>query len=181
MTQSFNRNVNTVYCDQDGVLADFDRFVLEKMGRTFSHMSGPGGDKEMWDFLATVDRMYFHLEPTGYAQQLWATIVQYSDHRAVLTAIPSRGKVPSAEQDKRDWFQKHRDIFNEDVNVLIGPFSRDKWKHAKPGDILIDDRADNIEEWITKGFGIGILHDHKDPQNTLNLLAKHTTKLATKE
>jgi diphthamide synthase subunit DPH2 len=59
--------------------------------------------------------------------------------------------------------------------VTIGPYSRDKWKHVKnPGDILIDDRADNIEEWIAAG-GIGILHDTNDGERTIRILKELTS------
>jgi uncharacterized protein YfaT (DUF1175 family) len=43
------------------------------------------------------------------------------------------------------------------MKMDIGPFSHDKQKWCKPGDILIDDRPSNIEEW-TGVSGIAIYH-----------------------
>jgi len=163
----FDPEINTIHLDMDGVLADFDRFVLERMGRTFPHQEGPS-DREMWDFLAKVDHLYYQLEPTPYALELYnycSAIAQVK----ILTAIPRRTTMPHAEQDKREWIAEFIDA---NVHVAIGPYSRDKWKHATPGDILIDDRSDNIQAWIEKGHGHGILHITHDLQDTYDKLAK---------
>lgn len=156
----------------DGVLADFDKFVLDNMGRTFDHQSGPA-DRDMWDFLSSVDRMYFNLPPTPYALDLIALATSLTANVEILTAIPRRTKMLTAEQDKRDWMEKYFSEHNLKVN--IGPYSRDKWKHAKPNDILVDDRIDNIDDWVNLGNGIGIFHVYDDIQTTLNLL--RTTKV----
>lgn len=165
----FDKTSNTIHMDLDGVLADFDKFVLDNMGRTFEHQSGPA-DKQMWDFLASVDNLYFKLEPTPYALELWDLVKSTGANIEVLTAIPRRTSMPSAQQDKIDWVTKY---FGEGINVKIGPFSRDKWKHAKPNDILIDDRTDNIEDWSTKGKGIGILHIYNDFEDTKLKLSRY--------
>lgn len=167
MIKQFNQKENTIYVDLDGVIADFDKFVFDNMGRTFVHEVGPKGDKEMWEFLATVSHLYYNLEPTQYAHELWAHIKSFGSNVEILTAIPRRTTIAEAEQDKRDWVARY---FGSDVKVNIGPYSRDKWKHAKPGDILIDDRSDNITDWITKGFGCGILHNYTDHVPTVERL-----------
>lgn len=155
MRKLFDPRRNTIFLDMDGVLADFDRFVFEQMGRTFDHASGPGADKEMWEFLAKIDRLYFQLEPMPRALELWELAHSFGAKVEVLTAIPRRATIPTAEQDKRDWIAKH---FGTATPVRIGPFSRDKWKHGNPADILVDDRHDNITDWINKAQGIGIFY-----------------------
>lgn len=166
---AFDKNKNTIFVDMDGVLADFDRFVMERMGRTFSHIVGPGADREMWDFIQGVEDFFYLLEPTPYAKELWDAVKAVGCHKAILTAIPRRATMEGAEDQKRRWFPKNESIFGTNVDFRIGPFSRDKWKHAKPGDILIDDRVDNINDWATKGKGIGIYH--VNITDTLALLA----------
>ena len=53
---------------------------------------------------------------------------------------------------------------------MFGPFSKDKHVHCQAGDILIDDRASNIEEWRAAG-GLAILHkDYNDTMIQLNHL-----------
>ena len=165
----FNKDINTIFVDMDGVIADFDKFVLDNMGRTFDHQSGPA-DRAMWDFLSTVDRLYFVLPPTEYAFKLWDLVRSTGANVEILTAVPRRTKMPGAEQDKKDWIEKY---LGPDIKVNIGPYSRDKWTHAKHSDILIDDRTDNISDWETKGNGIGILHKYGDFDDTVTKLAAH--------
>lgn len=167
----FNPEINTVFLDMDGVVADFDKFVLQNLGRTFDHASGPGADDEMWNFLKTVDRLYLQLEPTVYAFDLWEMVNTFSPNVEFLTAIPRRTALPGAEADKREWIAKY---FGPSAKVRIGPYSADKWKHAKAGDILIDDRQDNINDWTTKASGIGILHKYEDYDNTVKLFLNST-------
>lgn len=152
------KHLPIVNIDMDGVVADFDAFVLKHLGRTFDHASGPGADREMWDFLMSVPNMYAKLDLTPYAHDLVEMVKSTGLRYRFLTAIPRRATMPTAEDDKREWIAKHF----PGVPVVIGPFSRDKWKHAFPGDILIDDRADNIQDWIHKGQGRGILHRIND-------------------
>ena len=149
--------------DMDGVVADFDAYVLKHLGRTFNHTAGPGEDQEMWDFLKTVPNLYAKLDLTPYAEKLMQTVHNSGLTYRFLTAIPRRTTMPTAQEDKIVWAEK----YFPGVKVCFGPYSRDKWKWAKAGDILIDDRADNIDDWITKGKGIGILHKYDDVTSTL--------------
>jgi hypothetical protein len=161
----FNIKQNTIYVDMDGVIADFDAFVLKHMGRTYG-ANEPGGthkDQELWDFLENVPNLYRQLEPTPYAYDLWNLVQSFGANVEILTAIPRRASTPASllatsEQDKRDWMAHY---FNADVKVNLGPLSKDKWKHASPGDILIDDRRDNIQDWHNVG-GVAILHDYEN-------------------
>ena len=72
-----------------------------------------------------------------------------------LTAIPHDYSVPYATQDKVWWANDHF----PGIPVFIGPFSHDKWRRCKPGDILIDDRVSNCEEWRREG---GLAHIYKN-------------------
>jgi hypothetical protein len=53
---------------------------------------------------------------------------------------------------------------------MFGPFSKDKYVHCHAGDVLIDDRTSNCEEWRAAG-GIAIQH-RGDVDNTINELKK---------
>jgi|SRR5579859_1686753 len=175
MRRTFDPAVNTIYVDLDGVLADFDKFVLENVGRTFQHQvkNLAQEDAEMWNFLKGVPQLYLNLEPTAYAHQLWNHIMSFGANVEILTAIPRRTFITEAEQNKRDWVARHID---PRVKVNIGPFSADKWKFAKPADILIDDRSDNIQQWINDGFGIGLLHYYTNHENTITKLTDIVTE-----
>lgn len=168
----FDPTKNKIELDMDGVLADFDKFVLDNMGRTFNHSDGPP-DKEMWDFLASVDQMYLQLEPTPYCFELVDLARSLCSRVEILTAIPRRAAMASAESDKREWVSKY---LGNDIHVKIGPYSRDKWKHANPGDILVDDRQDNIQQWINQGSGIGIFHEYENYPRTAERLKAMATE-----
>ena len=163
---------HTIYVDMDGVVADFDQFVIENLGRTFDHTVGPQGDDEMWNFLKGVPRLYRILKPTPYAKEIIEAAKATGSNVEMLTAIPRRTALPGAEQDKREWMEE----YFPGIKMNIGPYSADKWKWAKPGHIIIDDRADNIQDWTEKGKGIGILHIYNNHENTLDLLRHHTLK-----
>lgn len=155
MTSPFDPKRNTIFLDMDGVLADFHRLLLERFGRTFD----AGRQEVPWAALSKIDRLYFQLEPLPTAFELWDLAHSLGARVEVLTAIPRRSTIPTAEADKRDWIAKH---FGTSTPVRIGPFSRDKWKHAAPGDVLVDDRADNIVDWTTKAAGVGVLYTSFD-------------------
>lgn len=157
----FNKETNIVYLDMDGVLADFDKFVLENLGRTFDHNESEH-KTNMWASLSKIDRFYYNLELTPYAKDLLSFVREHADNVEILTAIPRRGSIPTADFDKIDWA---RDKLCSNLKVNLGPYSKDKWKHAKPGDILIDDRLSNINDWNRHG-GIGLLHIYGDFADT---------------
>ena len=145
----------TIFVDLDGVLADFDAKVEELVGPDWKKMP----DKDLWKFLKDNYQNFFALlDKMPQGAQLWKGILELAKKAnydvKILTAIPRRSSVPSAEKDKIEWFKKHYSAKHE---VKIGPFSGDKWKHVKTSyDILIDDRADNIKDWEEKGKAIGI-------------------------
>lgn len=152
--EKFYSETGTIHVDMDGVVADFDAFLMKHMGRTFQHSNGPS-DKTMWDFLVSVEDLYFKLDPTPWAVELWEAIQSFNAPVKFLSAVPRRAKMPTAHDQKIRWLAKHKDLFG-DTELVIGPYSKDKWKHAKAGDILIDDRADNIADWQVKGGGIPV-------------------------
>jgi len=167
MRKVFSPATSVVYLDMDGVLADFDKFVHDNMGRVFVHADGPGADLDMWNFLKSVPHMYLNLEPTPYCHELVEAAKALGAKVEILTAVPRRVVIEEANQDKIDWARKH---LGPDIKVNFGPYSGDKWKHAKPGDVLLDDRHSNIQEWINHGMGFGILHEYKDHTRSLSAL-----------
>lgn len=166
--EKFYPETGTIFVDMDGVVADFDAFVIKHMGRTFPHSNGPS-DKTMWDFLVSVEDLYFNLDPTPWAVELWEAVQKFGTKVEFLSAIPRRASMSTAHDQKIRWLAKHRDLFG-DTPLRIGPYSKDKWKHAKSGDILIDDRADNIADWQVKGGGIPVYFT--DIDTTIELLER---------
>jgi len=148
--------MRTIYIDMDGVVADFDTFAEEILGReigwgdTTQDLSA-----EEWLRLASVDRLYYQLPLMPDATKLVAYVKSLSTRFQIgfLTAIPRRTTIPSARADKQAWVDK----YFPGMRMDIGPFSHDKHKWCSPGDILVDDRPSNIREWNAAG-GLAIYH-----------------------
>ena len=148
--------MKTIFVDMDGVVADFDTFASDLLGRKIGwHQSKFDLTGEEWEKLTTVDRLYYQLPLMPDATKLIAYVRSLSTrfHVQFLTAVPRRTTMPDAKADKQAWVDK----YFPGMKMDIGPFSHDKQKWCSPGDILIDDRPSNIEEWMRAG-GIAIYH-----------------------
>lgn len=156
----------TIFLDMDGVVADFDAYAKSILG-----YSTPGGKRyppEDWAKISENPRFYRWLEVCHGADLLvncvWQTAKEHGYDVKFLTAIPRANDVPWCFQDKVEWA---KDWFPE-IPVWFGPYSHDKQHHCQPGDILIDDRDDNVDAWNAVG-GIGILHQG-DVDTTIKIL-----------
>jgi 5'(3')-deoxyribonucleotidase len=147
--------MNVIYVDMDGVVADFDTFVSNLLGRPIGWETTSDLSDEEWKKLASVDRLYYQLPMMPGATKLIAYVKSLNTRFYVgfLTAIPRRTTIPSAHADKLAWVDK----YFPGMRMDIGPYSHDKQKWCIPGDILIDDRPSNIAEWTAAG-GIAVYH-----------------------
>ena len=148
--------MKTIFVDMDGVVADFDTFASDLLGRKIGwHQSKFDLTSEEWEKLTTVDRLYYQLPLMPDATKLIAYVKSLSTRFYVqfLTAVPRRTTMPDARADKQAWVDK----YFPGMKMDIGPYSHDKQKWCSPGDILIDDRPSNIKEWTEAG-GIAIYH-----------------------
>lgn len=160
--------MNTIYIDMDGVVADWNSYIHSVLGyhtETYQRYS----DQE-WQLIVTEhQRLYRNLPLAPGAQELVTGI----EHLAIthgygykfLTAVPNRNDMPHAFQDKIHWVEKHF----PGIDVWFGPYSRDKQRRARAGDVLIDDRPSNITEWQEAG-GHGILYVTGEHAAALNNL-----------
>ena len=147
--------MTTLYLDMDGVVADFNEYAFRTLGVP---PSGGIYPDDVWKKLAANSRIYKELKKTPYADRLvnfCQTIAQENKWELkFLTAVPKGNDVPWAFYDKMTWAL----FFYPGIPVMFGPYSKDKHHHCRPGDILIDDRRSNIDEWRAAG-GAGILHE----------------------
>jgi 5'(3')-deoxyribonucleotidase len=147
-----------IYLDMDDVVADWLTQAYTILGKQWAQ--GARIPQNEWNKLKDDQRFYRNLplkpgahELVQYCQNLVST--GRAESLAFLTAIPHDYSVPYAPQDKVWWANDHF----PGIPVFIGPFSHDKWRHCKPGDILIDDRISNCEEWQRQG---GLAHIYKN-------------------
>ena len=149
-----------IYCDMDGVLADFEKGVKDMIGGKFSDAR--------WDELP--DDFFLQLEPMKDAKQLWDFIGKYDPF--ILTAIPrsSRGPISARAADDKARFMKR--WFGIDQKDMYPVQRKNKANFAMDGrdgrpNILIDDHLGNIQEF-RKARGIGV--HHKSASNTIKQL-----------
>lgn len=138
-----------IFCDMDGVLTDFDKRFEYFGGLTPDEYQAKFSKSQFWKLID--DKVGFEFwakmpwMPDG--KQLWSYIEKY---KPMLLSAPSQK--PSSRYGKRVWVKDNL----PGVKLILAK-RENKQDYSKPNRILIDDRADNIEEWKSKG-GIGILH-----------------------
>lgn len=138
-----------IFCDMDGVLTDFDKRFEYFGGITPDEYQAKFSKSQFWKLID--DKVGFEFwakmpwMPDG--KQLWSYIEKY---KPILLSAPSQK--PSSRYGKRIWVKDNL----PGVKLILAK-RENKQDYSKPNRILIDDRADNIEEWKSKG-GIGILH-----------------------
>lgn len=136
-----------IYLDMDDVVADW-------MGYARVYLKQPQWKEgEMlpdttWRRLKDDQRMYSKLPLKEGANDLVDWVTKYATKNNCglyfLSAIPHGNDMPWAPQDKVFWAQKHF----PHIPVFLGPYSHDKWVRCTPGDILIDDRKVNCDQWV---------------------------------
>ena len=147
------------FCDLDGVLADFDGGVSKLLGSKYT-------SKELWKAVTANSKSFWkNLEWLRNGKRLWQAISDKNP--SILTGLPYSNKW-DAINGKRDWCKKN---LNLESDRVITCWSRDKFKHCSPGDILIDDREKAREPWEKAG-GIFILYDPNNIENVLKQIAE---------
>ena len=145
----------TIYLDMDGVLADFNTASRQylnasKQDEQDAERNGRWPEKS-WSRLIEAPNFYRHLPKMPLADELVKLAYRFRDELGwdvkILTAIPTKNEVPDVFQDKFDWIAE----YYPGIRICFGPYSTDKHRHARPGDILVDDRESNCQEWTATG------------------------------
>lgn len=137
-----------IFVDMDGVLADFDGHYQALFG--YRPTRWPERENVDWSKIRAVGNFYRTLPLLEGANELLAAI-RPRPH-SILTGVP--GSVDTSSNQKIDWA---RDTLSPHVPPVICCRSREKCKHGKPGDILIDDYLKYKDLWTDMG-GIFIHH-----------------------
>ena len=151
-----------IYCDMDGVVADFISYTTEILGTKFKD--------EYWDQLP--NDMFLQLPKMQDADVLWKYIKQFDPF--MLTAVPRESRGPIAKRawkDKTRWMKKNFRLSEDKMRIVL---RKNKKNFAMDGkdkrpNILIDDHMGNIKEWESAG-GIGV--HHINANSTINDLKK---------
>ncbi len=139
-----------LFVDLDGVLADFDRGVLDLTGSLPADLH----PKRMWPRIARANGFYEHLNWMQDGRVLWNAVRERDP--VILTGLPMGSW---AEPQKRAWCARE---LGTDIPVITC-MSRQKAQKAAETTpagttmVLIDDREKLREPWEAAG-GMFILH-----------------------
>ena len=151
----------TLYLDMDDVVADWRGEAIRLLALEF--------DANQWSLsndersrLCESGRFYRNLPLLPGAHELVAWAKEYAHTNrldlAFLTAVPYKIPMPFVYFDKVHWANENF----PGIPVFFGPTSKEKQKHCKRGDILIDDKPSNCMEWRLAG---GIAHQYTTWEN----------------
>lgn len=152
------------FVDMDGVIANFDRGVLELTGFTLDQQT----EEEMWKKINEYGKSKFFTELhwTIGGKQLWYYVTNHFIHVKILSALGSNDKIDKKTTvGKMGWLNRNIPSLREDDIILVSNKHK-KHHYSKSENIIIDDNNVVIEEWVRKG-GIGILY-----RNTLDTISK---------
>jgi hypothetical protein len=111
-------------------------------------------------------------ESTNYiGKELWESIKKYNP---IILSARGTKNIEKNEKIKTDQVKKYLSPEPKIIFVGTGNEKGDK-ERANKNSILIDDSQTNIDSWKSKG-GIGIKHDYKNTQSTIDKLKEIFSK-----
>ena len=143
--------INKIFVDMDGVLADFERGIELPM-----FLNGPFTNKDDYDSRKKElsDKGLFAALPPMPGMELLVNHLKNTGiHWEILTASGAINR-SVVVRDKITWVNKYihpKPILTATIK------GADKAVYARPSHVLIDDRKSNIDAWTGAG-GIGIIH-----------------------
>lgn len=146
-----------LFCDLDGVLADFDAHHESVFGTRSCKVA----DNVDWKAIRAIPSFYADIPPMIDMPILWAAIKPMKP--IILTGVPAT--VEEAPSNKRTWVEKH---LGKNVEVICCR-SSEKCHQAKVGDVLIDDWNKYKHLWVERG---GRWITHTSAHDTIHQLVE---------
>ena len=141
-----------VYCDMDGVLANFEAHYFAHFGELRERHSG-------WANIQKVPHFFRHIPPMDDMHELWDAIKALRPY--ILTGVPT--SISNADNEKIEWIVEQ---CGKDVPVICCR-ARLKSLFCRDGDIIIDDTAEYRPLWEQAG---GVWIQHRNAAQTINAL-----------
>jgi hypothetical protein len=148
-----------LFLDCDGVLADFEAGTIDMLGMTPAAFEKRHGKQAFWREVSRTKDFYFRLPLMADARRLFDAVAHLDP--IILTGLPIGNW---AAPQKVRWAELHFPGTH-----IITCMARDKYRHMKGADVLVDDRADHRDKWEEAG---GVFVHHQDARTSLNRLAE---------
>lgn len=166
-----NDSTAIIFCDMDGVIADFDAGVVKiSGGKTPAQFDAENNSEGMWNIIKQQPNdgidFWANLPKMEGADTLWKFINSLGYTVKILSSTGSRySKSNSAQIGKLKWLQTHVVPVPSEENTILVDSSDAKQQYAHgPNYILIDDFASNISQWRAAG---GTAIEHKNVNKTI--------------
>ena len=148
-----------LFLDADGVLADFDEGAKRLLGMSARQFEAKHGRREFWRRIAKARNFYGSLPEMCDARLLFDAVRHLKP--TILTGLPlGRWAAPQ----KIEWAEKHFPGV-----PIITCMARDKHKHMKAGDVLVDDLQNHRAAY--EAAGVVFVH-HRNAEDSLRQLAQ---------
>ena len=164
----------------DGVLAHFD--AMRPNDKDLNHPSEElsaekrAAKKLFWQEIEKQSNFWHDIPLMANIEQL-LSVAKSMGEIFVLSKTPGANKFVGGEKyvafvasEKRKWIAEHLNRFFDAKHVIICDGAKGALIHPRKMDILVDDRLENIDEWVSHG-GRGVLFTNAiDTTSRLNLL-----------
>jgi 5' nucleotidase, deoxy (Pyrimidine), cytosolic type C protein (NT5C) len=148
-----------LFLDADGVLADFDEGARRLLGMSPREYERKHGRGAFWKRLAQAKDFYGALPKMPDADVLFDAVKHLRP--TILTGLPLGNW---AAPQKVHWAARHFPGV-----PIITCMARDKHKHMRAGDVLVDDRENHRSAY--EAAGVVFVH-HKSAADSIRQLAK---------
>lgn len=158
-------NKPIIYCDMDGVLADFKTGAQKTTKMSINKWMSMG--KEKWSLITAKKDFWQTLPWMPGGKQLWSYLSKFDPH--ILSAYVEETYDPNCIPGKTEWLRRNAGMTNRQRINLVR--RKEKKLFAKRGQpaILIDDYEKNTREFEQSG-GVGI--HHTNTSKTISELKK---------
>lgn len=148
-----------LFLDCDGVLADFDAGAERVLGMKPAVFQARHGNREFWKRLGKAPDFYATLPQMPDALELFAAVRHLKP--TILTGLPLGNW---AAPQKVKWATEHFPGL-----PIVTCMARDKHRHMKAGDVLVDDRETHRAAYEAAGM---VFVHHRSAVETIRQLAR---------
>lgn len=141
-----------LYIDMDGVLADFDRSIIQHLGGSCEEV----GDERIQAEVPRIKDFWINIPPIPDMRELWEFVAPFNPF--ILTARASWDHDACVEA-KPKWIANHLPDFPQDRLLIVRRSEKARYalNYDNSPAVLVDDFTINTSEWSRRG-GHPILH-----------------------